>query len=301
MRLTIALPGPATRSAIYRRFGALGPYWLLLPATAFFALFFAWPMVQALLEALQTREGDFTLDNFRRMIDDVNFGGAWRNTLYLIGAIVPLQLALALAMALLIQAGLRGSGMFLYIWAIPLGISDLAAGIVWLSVFTERGYFNSVLQDVGVIDRPFLFLSFENPETAFATIVIAELWRATSIVMIILVAGLQTIPRDYLEAADVFGAGLWRRLRYVILPLIRPSLQVALILRTILAFQVFAVVLVLTGRTKPVLAGEAFRWFNNFNNEHVAAAYAALILVASIVSTVIYLWALRFRQEQIAL
>ena len=70
-------------------------------------------------------------------------------------------------------------------------------------------------------------------------------------VMVILLAGLQVIPKDYAEAAEVFGATAWQRLRYVTLPLLRPSLQVALIMRTILAFQVFAVVIALAGRNLP--------------------------------------------------
>ena len=137
--------------------------------------------------------------------------------------------------------------MFLYVWAIPLGISDLAAGVVWLSIFTDRGYVNSVLVGLGLSETGFAFLSYENPLSLFLCAAVAETWRATSIVMVILLAGLQVIPKDYGEAAEVFGATAWQRFRYVTLPLLRPSLQVALILRTILAFQVFAVVIALAG------------------------------------------------------
>jgi multiple sugar transport system permease protein len=117
--------------------------------------------------------------------------------------------------------------------------------------------------------------------------------------MVILVAGLQMIPKDYGEAASVFGATGWQRLRHVTLPMLKPSLQVALILRTILAFQVFAVVVALAGSTMPVLAGEAFEWYSN-RNLPVAASYAMLILVLSIINTAVYLRVLSTRQEQLA-
>src|SRR5205823_11205590 len=116
---------------------------------------------------------------------------ALRNTLLLLILIVPLQIVLALFMALLINSRFRGHGVFLYIYAIPLAISDLAAGILWLAVFTERGYLNSTLQNAGVIDQPVLWLSFDNFAGILSAIVIAESWRATALVLVILIAGLQ--------------------------------------------------------------------------------------------------------------
>ncbi|MCZ7545490.1 MAG: ABC transporter permease subunit [Anaerolineae bacterium] len=96
------------------------------------------------------------------------------------------------------------------------------------------------------------------------------------------------------------GAGFWQRLRYVILPLLRPSIQVALILRTILAFQVFAVVVAIAGRGLTVMANETYRWYRELQNPHVAAAYALLILTLSMVTAVFYLRAVRTQEEQAA-
>jgi multiple sugar transport system permease protein len=268
------------------------PYLLLLPSVIFLLVFFVWPMLQALVLAFQTSTGALTLNNLRTMVNDLNFSDALRNTLGLLVIIVPLQVVLALIMALIINVGLKFSGFFLYVWTIPLAISDLAAGIVWLSIFTERGYINSVLNGLGLVQTPISFLSYENPTGILTAIVAAELWRATSIVMVILVAGLQMIPKDYGEAASVLGANGWKRLRHVTLPMLMPNLQVALILRTILAFQVFAVVVALAGRTAPVLAGEAYYWYG-YRNLPVAASYAMLILLLSIVNTAIYLRVLR--------
>jgi multiple sugar transport system permease protein len=131
-------------------------------------------------------------------------------------------------------------------------------------------------------------------------VIVAEIWRATAIVLVILVAGVQLIPKEYNEAAEVFGAGRWQRFFKVTLPLLKPSLQSALILRTVLAFEVFAVVYALAGRDLPVLVGEAYNWQAQYQNTHVASAYALFILFVSIASTVIYLRVLRVRKETLA-
>jgi multiple sugar transport system permease protein len=275
------------------------PYLLLAPTVLFLMVFFAWPMIQALVLAFQDAEGAWSLAPVERMTGDLRFGDAVKTTLLFAGVVIPLQTVLAMGMALLLVSGLRGGGFFLYLWAIPLGVSDLASGVVWLSIFTDRGYVNSILAGLGLSETGFPFLSYENPLSLFLCAAVAELWRATSIVMVIILSGLQVIPKDYGEAAEVFGATTWQRFRYVTLPMLRPSLQVALILRTILAFQVFAVVIALAGRQLPVLVEEAFRFYYDIRSPNVAAAYSLLIMLLSLVFTVIYLRVLRVRDAEL--
>jgi multiple sugar transport system permease protein len=275
------------------------PYLLLVPSLVFLAVFFATPMFQAFGLAFQAPGGGYGLGAVQRMVGDVRFGRALSTTLLLVVLIIPVQFVLAMGMALVVNAKLKGTDLWLYIYALPLGISELAAGIVWFSIFTEQGWLNSFLQQVGVIDRPFVFLSYERPVLLLLTIVLAEAWRATAVIMIILIAGLQGIPRDYAEAADVFGADAWRRLRHVTLPLLKPSIRVALILRTILAFQTFATVLALAGSATNVLAGEAYRWYQSLRDPRVAAAYASLILLLSVAATIFFLVLIRTDEERL--
>ncbi|HZO33421.1 MAG TPA: sugar ABC transporter permease [Chloroflexota bacterium] len=265
------------------------------------AAFFVWPMLQALVLAFQDSGGALSLEPIRRMAIDPKFLEAVRNTVLLTLVVVPAQVVLALIMSLVLMSGIRGAGLFLYAWAIPLGISDLAAGLVWLSIFTDRGYLNSVLVTLGLSETGFSFLSYEHPVSIFLCVAIAETWRATALVMVILLAGLQVIPKEYAEAAEVFGATTWQRIRHVTLPLLRPSLQVALIIRTILAFQAFAVVIALAAYNLPVLAGETYRWYGDLRNPNVAAAYALVIMLFSLLNTGIYLRALRTRDEQVGI
>ena len=273
------------------------PYALLLPSLLYLVLFFATPMVQAFALAFQGPDGAFSLVSIQRMVGDASFRSALLTTIALVVLVIPIQFALAMSMALVINANLRGQGLWLYVYALPLGISELAAGIVWVSIFTQSGWLNSILMGVGIIDRPITWQSAETPWLLIGCVLIGEAWRATSIIMIILVAGLQSIPREFLEAADVYGATTWQKIRRVMLPMLRPSLQVALILRTILAFQVFATVIALAGTGLDVLAGEAQRWATDIDNDNVAAAYAGLILVLSLVSAVLFLVLLPTREE----
>jgi multiple sugar transport system permease protein len=242
--------------------------------------------------------GELTTKYIEKMVNDRFFAPALKTTLLLMVIIIPLQFVLAIIMALVIQARLSGNSIFLYIFTIPLGVSDLAVGIVWYSIFTHLGFLNSILQGLGLIGAPITYLSADTRYWIIVAICLAEIWRATSIVMVIVVSGLQAISQEVLEAAEVFGATLWQRIRHVILPLLRPSLQVALILRTILALQVFAVVIALGGGTVvTVLANETYRQYNEFRNPNVAAAYAALILILSMVSAVVYLRTIHTQEE----
>jgi multiple sugar transport system permease protein len=274
------------------------PYALIAPATIFLAVLFIWPLVQTIWLSFASTDG-LGLANYRRMVGDLNFAAALRNTFLLTLAVVPVQIAMALMMATMVQKLGRGRDTVLWLWTIPLAVSDLAAGLAWLSIFQNSGYLNSLLFYLGVIKDRASWLTYETPWTLFAAIAIAEVWRATAIVLVILVAGLQLIPKEYGEAAEVFGASPWTRFRRITLPLLKPSLQTALILRTVLAFEVFAVVYALGGRNFPVLVGEAYTWQRDNQNDGVAAAIAVLIMAISLTATAVYLKALNVRREQL--
>jgi len=229
----------------------------------------------------------------RTMAEHWKFNKALGNTLMLALLVIPLQLAMALAMAQMLSRIQRGRDTLLYIWTIPLGISDLAAGIIWLAIFEQSGFLNTLMMGLGVISQPTSFLGYADAGTTLMAVVLAEVWRATAIVLVIVVSGMGLIPKEYGEAAEVFGASAWQKFRRVTLPLLKPSLQTALVLRTILAFEVFAVVAALSGTQYTVLMGETYTWQFTLQDGNVAAAYAMVILGISIASTVFYLRVLR--------
>ena len=287
---------PVTLGRRLKRWEGL-PYVLILPTVAYLGLFFAWPMVQAFELAFRI-DGNWTLAPFRTMYNDLNFNPALTFTLLLVGVIVPIQFVLALVMALIANSKLHGRGLFLAIFILPLAISDLAAGLVWQAILTERGYLNTFLTKVGIIDQDYIWLDPTKPNNLLIAVVLAELWRSTAFVMVIFLAGLQGIPHEYTEAAEVFGAGFFQRVRRVILPLLKPAIQVALLFRIIFAFEAFAVIIAITGRAKTTLATEAWRWQAEYFDSHVAAAYSSLILVLSLVSAGLVIFLFRTPRAQ---
>lgn len=274
------------------------PYLLITPAVLFLALLFLVPLVQTIWLAM-SQDGSLSLANFNTLTNDLNFGVAIRNTFLLTLAVVPIQVVMALVMGSMVAKVGAGRETILWIWTIPLGISDLAAGLVWLSILQNSGYLNSFLFELGIIERQANWLTYQTPIALFIGIAIAEIWRGTAIVMVIIVAGLNQVPKEFREAAEIFGAGRWTRFYRITLPLIRPALQSALILRTVLAFEVFAVVYALGGTNLPVLVGEAYTWQNQNQNYGVAAAYAVLIMVISLAATLVYLKAIKVDPERL--
>ena len=273
------------------------PYLLIAPSVIFLLGLFLIPLAQTAVLAFQ-ENGGWGLGNVRRMADDLNFQDALANTFKVVLLAVPLQLALALGMTMMLRKVRRGRDLLVWVWSIPLGISDLAAGLVWLAILTDQGWLNSVLFQLGLISQPQAWLTYEPPAALLAAIVVAEIWRATAIVFVILLAGVQLLPKEYEEAAEVFGATPWQRFTRITVPLLKPSIQTALILRTVLAFEMFAMALALGGRNFPVLVSEAFNAQYFSQDYGVAAAYAVLVMVISVAATLLYLVALRTPAEQ---
>ncbi|MBU2956064.1 sugar ABC transporter permease [Paracoccus sp. 1_MG-2023] len=268
------------------------PYLLILPVTLFLCVFFLYPFILVAQQAF-SNGGEASLQNFRDVIGYWKFPISLRNTFLLAIIVVPIQLALSLLMATMVSKMKKGRDLVLYVWTIPLGISDLAAGIIWLAIFEQSGFLNSMLAGVGAVDAPVNFLSYQNTFIVFLAIMLAEIWRATAIMLVIIVAGIGLIPKEYYEAAEVFGASPWKRFVKITLPLLRPSLQTALILRVVLAFEVFAVVAALGGTLFPVLMGEIYSYQFDLQNGGNAAALALIVLGISLAFTLIILRALR--------
>ncbi len=125
------------------------PYLLLLPATLFLFIFFLYPFTLVAWQAFTTDTGEFTSSFFQEMATHWKFNTALINTLLLALAVVPFQMALSIYMATLVNGMKRGRDIVLYIWTIPLGISDLAAGLIWLAIFEQSGFLNSMLHGLG--------------------------------------------------------------------------------------------------------------------------------------------------------
>ncbi|MCE4599037.1 MAG: sugar ABC transporter permease [Desulfurococcales archaeon] len=275
---------------------------LIAPAFIYMGFFIAYPLSEAIYLSF-FEEGALSLANIRYLVGSPlsKFTEAFRYTLTITAIVIPIETALALLIALFLYNSFKGRDLILYMVIIPLTISDVAAGLIWYSILTSNGFMNNLLISLGLIDQPIQVFGSEFKVRMLLAIVVTEVWRSMAIVFVILFAGLQLLSRDLIEAAEVFGASWMQKLTKIILPMLKPSLQSALIIRTLFAFQIFGVVWILAGRNIPVLAGEAYYELTELRHEGVAALYALIIAAISLSFGFIYIRTLRARHLEVTL
>ena len=273
---------------------------LVAPALGYMLFFVGYPLVEGLRLAFTGPGGGFSLENLHYFLYESRFREALLVTSLLVATVIPIEVVLALLLSLLFYRSFRGRDAALYIVILPLVISDVAAGLIWYAMLTPNGFLNKLLISLGLRSEPFYVFGYQYRAREFLAVVATEVWRSTAIVFVILFAGLQMVTRDLIEAAEVFGANWLQKLRHIIYPMLKPSLQAALIIRTLFAFQVFADVWILAGRDLPVLAGEAYYELAELRHEGVAALYALVIAAISLGLGALYvkLFRARFLEAQ---
>ncbi|MGE0157776.1 MAG: carbohydrate ABC transporter permease [Gemmatimonadales bacterium] len=185
------------------------------------------------------------LANYASLVGDRRFWEAFGHTALFVIITVTLELALGLALALGLDSLRRGRGTARVVLLLPWAVPTVVAALVWRFMFEGRtGLASSLLIDAGLIDEPVAWLVGER--TAWIPLVLADVWKTTPFVALLLLAGLQGIPHDLHEAARLDGAGRWRRFVAITLPLLAPAILVAGLFRTLDALRVFDLVYVLT-------------------------------------------------------
>ncbi|MEM6463644.1 MAG: sugar ABC transporter permease [Pseudomonadota bacterium] len=277
-----------------------GPLALILVAPAFALLtaVLVWPLFSGL--ALSFRDARIVgttgnpagLDNYVEVLTDPVFWRAARLSLVWVVANAVLQTVLALATALILHQrfpGVRIARTWIILsWIVP----TVVVVMIWRWLFsTSGGMINPALIGLGIIERPVGF--FATPTMAFATLVFINSWRWFPFVALMMLAGLTRIPTDLLEAARVDGANPWKRFTRIILPLLAPTLTVLLVIGTLLSFNVFDVIWLMTSggpagatRTLPVLIYEtAFRGYRISEAATIAVLTTILLMAFAIFAT----------------
>jgi multiple sugar transport system permease protein len=287
--------GPLERAE--RRLGLL----LLLPAFALLSGVVLYPIATLLWTSTQQMhlaqpwlEGFVGFDNFARAMGDDRFWSSLLNTALFVAITVPGAVLVGLGLALLANLPFRVKwpvrlGLLLP-WALPL----VFAGLIFRWFFEyEQGIVNAMLRALGA--EPLRWLS--TPGLAFLATSLAIVWKSSSFVALVLLAGLQAIPSSLYEAAEVDGAGRWQRFRRVTLPMLKPALVVALIFRTITAIQTFDIPFAMTGggpgHATETLAMYVHRTTIDVLDFGYGSALAALMFLVSLVVTSIYIGHIR--------
>jgi trehalose transport system permease protein len=257
------------------------------------------PVIQniALSFQLHYEGGGFpTFDSYRVLFSEYRFGQALMNTVIISLLSVGMEMLLGLGVALMLSRQFRGRGLFRAVLLLPMGIPTVVAATNMRYLFGSSGYINEAIYDLstvlvrlGVLAQPPAAVPFLQQPLAIITVAISDMWKVTPLVMLILLAGLEAISREVYEAATVDGASTWRQFTQITLPLLRPAITSAVIIRGIDAFRIFVHPLALgvSGQV-PVLASFAY---NEYTNVHVttSAAASVILLLMILVAVVLYL------------
>ena len=271
---------------------------LVAPALLFLAATLGWPLVQAVQLSLQDvrvigAPGAFVgLDNYERVLANPAFWSAARLSLVWVVANAVLQTVLALAVALVLNEkfpGVRVARAWVILtWIVP----TVVVVVIWRWLFsTSGGMINPLLMQSGIVDRPVGF--FATPWTAMATLVFINSWRWFPFIALMMLAGLTRIPDELYEAARIDGASPWQRFRRITWPLLAPTLGVLAVIGTLLSFNVFDIIWLLTSggpaggsRTLPVLIYEtAFKGYRLSEAATISVLATLLLMAFAIVAT----------------
>ncbi|PWG08339.1 sugar ABC transporter permease [Streptomyces sp. V2] len=262
-----------------------------MPALALYLFFFAYPTVQAVQYALTDWDGysaayrSVGLDNFRQLAtgDDV-FRNAAENNLKLMVVVVLAQTALALLLALYLVRTTRASTLLRALFFLPTVLSSVAVAFVWRFVYDpDGGLLNSGLRAVGLGSLQSVYLG--NPDTAVYWLALTQVWFHAGQMMVVFIAGLQAIPRELYEAAELDGAGRWARFRYVTWPLVAPATGIVVAYTTVQSFKAFDLVLGLGGNPPgPALDLLSTRVYTTFSNNQFGYAAAQSLLFMALIA-----------------
>ena len=265
----------------------------LLPSLVVFFLYRILPLLWNVMLSFQ----EFSLfgetrwigiEHYRDMLEDQTFWTSlWNTLIYMASA--PVGIVLALAIALMVNAEVRGRNVYRTIVFLSYPLMTVAVGIIWRWMYDEKvGLFNYILRSLGIIDAPLPFL--QSFEWALPSILLANVWQILGFYMIILLAGLQNIPQNLYEAASIDGASGRQQLFRITLPLLKPSIFLAFVIGIMTSFTSFDLVYVMT-QGGPAHSSEllvTYIYKNAFELSKVD--YAAALTVVQFLLLVVLTW-----------
>ena len=276
---------------------------LLLPALVLLGFLAIWPICQLVAMAFLTGSSGISharfvgLENFSYLFTDFLFWISIKNTILYSAASTSAEAALGLIIALLFNRQFLGRSLAIPIIILPFVLSTMVVASIWRAWFNyDFGFLNNVFAAVGL--PRFAWLS--STSLALPSVIIMDVWQSTAIAFLIILAGLQSIPKDVIEASRVDGASGWMTFRTIILPLLRNYIALVLLLRTIDTFKIFDKIFVTTqggpGVSTEVLSLYVYRQAFRFSDEGLASSSAIVMLLIGMAFAAFY-WLLLLRHR----
>lgn len=236
------------------------------------------------------------LDNYLRVFTSGEFGNALANTVTFLILSVSLEMVIGVGIALFLHFRIprRWRGLFQTMFLLPMMMAYVVVGLLWRFLWNgSLGFINYLLISIGLSPQGWL----GDPTMVLGTIIIADIWQWTPFVVLVVLAGLQGLPEDQLEAARLDGAAFWQRFRYIMYPELKPVLFVTMMFRAADAYRIFDKVWTMTqggpGSSSMVLS--VLIYFQSFRDGNFGYAAAMSVIMLAIISVVAILMIKRAR------
>jgi trehalose/maltose transport system permease protein len=280
--------------------------WLFLtPMMVVLALVAGWPLAKTIAygftdaSLIDPASAQFVgFDNFAYLLLDANWWGAVWNTVVFAAISVSLETVLGLVIALALNAQFRGRGGLRAAILIPWAIPTVVSAQMWSWMFNDVfGVINHVLLSLGLIAQPVAWLA--SSDTALLSIILVDVWKTTPFMALLLLAGLQMLPKECFESARVDGVHPVKMFFRITLPLLKPTLMVAIIFRLLDALRMFDLVYVMSGNSRDTMSMSVYarQQLIDFGDLGFGSAAATLIFAIIALFTAVYLTAARVGRE----
>jgi multiple sugar transport system permease protein len=277
------------------------PYFLIAPSLIVIFTVIVFPLARGISLAFTNRfltsfDYDFIgIAQFKKLFQDPYFFLSFKNSLIWTVVGVLTQILIAFILAYLLNLGLKGERIFRGLFLIPWSMSTIITCVIWLWLFNPMyGHLNYYLSVIGIKSKIY-FLA--NTKIALLSVMAPLIWRGYPFVMLVFLAGLQSIDKELYEAATIDGASAWQQLRYITLPLLSPLMKIIVILEIVWVFNAFDFVWIMTkggpGGSTHLLS--TYSYYNAFSKFDVGygSAVGVVIFTVLIIVSVIYLRSLR--------
>lgn len=276
-------------------------YVFLLPGFVVFSVFTIFGVIFSLYlsfhqwDILNPAKPYVGTKNYQQLLQDPNFRQAVTNTLYYVFASIPLTLLAGLGAALLLNQRIRGRGFFRAVFYLPVITPLVISAIVWKFIYNgDYGLLNYYLEKLHLISKPVEWLG--NPSIAMPSVIAFSVWQSFGFAMVVYLAGLQAIPPEVIQAAEVDGAGAFQRFRYVVFPMLAPSTFFLVVVMVIQSFQAFTQIAIMTaggpiGSTTTIvyyMYQEAFQFFRMGYASAVTWALFILVFIFTVAQVRVY-------------
>ena len=228
-----------------------------------------------------------TLENYKYILTHFQFTAALINTFAITLISLSGELLIGLFLAILLSKKFIGKGMLRALVLLPLGVPTLVAAANMRYIFDTQGYLNEILYQLNLFNAPIDWTG--GRILTIFTLAVSDMWKVTPLIMLILLAGLESIPQQLYQAAEIDGASPWQQFKEITLPLLKPFITIALIIRGIDAFRLFELPLTLAGSRTSVLSTYTYFEYFQYNNPHTSAASSLILLIMILISVWVYL------------